>query len=106
MLVEATHFQLYKRTRHVLSEALRVFQFRTLCLRSTSGGKSEDEAEDGLPEKTLYDLGALMNESQTSCSTFFECSCPELDLLTRLAREAGAYGSRLTGKLFICPFIS
>ncbi|KAG8812554.1 galactokinase [Serendipita sp. 399] len=81
--VEATHFQLYKRARHVFTEALRVLQFRDLCLE-----KSED-----LPEK----LGQLMNDSQESCSKLFECSCPELDNLTSLANSLGAYGSRLTG---------
>ncbi|KAJ7168717.1 Galactokinase [Mycena filopes] len=42
-------------------------------------------------------LGALTNDSQTSSAADFESSCEELDLLTRLAREAWAYGSRLTG---------
>jgi len=87
--VEATHFQLYKRTRHVLAEALRVLEFREVCLRDASGG----DASSG----TLEELGHLMNESQESCARLYECSCSELDDLTRLAREAGAYGSRLTG---------
>lgn len=88
--VEATHFQLYKRTRHVLAEALRVLEFREVCLRDASG--------DAIASKrTLEELGRLMNESMSSCSDLYECSCPELDQLTMLAREAGAYGSRLTG---------
>jgi hypothetical protein len=29
--VEAMHFQLYKRAKHVQSEALRVLQFRDIC---------------------------------------------------------------------------
>ncbi|KAK2459880.1 hypothetical protein APHAL10511_008080 [Amanita phalloides] len=86
--VEATYFQLYKRAKHVLSESLRVLQFRQLCL---------DAASSGSAESIVQPLGDLMNASQTSCCKFFDCSCPELDMLTELAREAGAYGSRLTG---------
>jgi len=85
--VEATHFQLYKRTKHVLLESLRVLQFRNICL----------DAHSSSSDLVLRSLGDLMNASQTSCASLFECSCPELDSLTRLAREAGAYGSRLTG---------
>ncbi|KAF7374322.1 Galactokinase gal [Mycena sanguinolenta] len=87
--VDATHFKLYKRAKHVYSEALRVLQFRKLCLDTAAA-----PADDNLA--VLKQLGNLMNESQTSCADDFECSCEELDLLTRLAREAGAYGSRLT----------
>ncbi|KAJ7167511.1 Galactokinase [Mycena filopes] len=90
--VDATHFKLYKRAKHVLSEALRVLQFRQLCLDAAANANGSDNNET-----VLKQLGALMNDSQTSCAADFECSCEELDLLTRLAREAGAYGSRLTG---------
>jgi len=86
--VEATHFQLYKRTMHVLFESLRVLEFREVCLLNANSATSTD---------TLEKLGSLMNRSQESCATLFECSCPELDKLTQLARNAGAYGSRLTG---------
>ncbi|KAJ7472672.1 Galactokinase [Mycena latifolia] len=89
--VEATHFKLYKRARHVCSEALRVLQFRKLCLDTAEAGAVDGNLA-ALPE-----LGRLMNESQTSCADDFECSCEELDQLTQLARDAGAYGSRLTG---------
>ncbi|KAJ7037757.1 Galactokinase [Mycena alexandri] len=90
-VVDATHFKLYKRAKHVYSEALRVLQFRQLCLDTAAAG----DAGDNLA--VLKQLGTLMNESQTSCADDFECSCEELDQLTQLARDAGAYGSRLTG---------
>jgi len=80
--VEATHFKLYKRAKHVLTEALRVLQFRTICLSSSPDIES---------------LGALFTASQASCSTLFECSSPALDELTALASRSGALGSRLTG---------
>lgn len=90
-LVEAPHFQLYRRAKHVLSEALRVLQFRDICL--TNGGSVSDAV--------IWELGKLMNESQTSCALDYECSCPELDKLTQICRDAGAYGSRLTGKYLL-----
>ena len=92
--VEATHFQLYKRAKHVLTEARRVLQFRRACMEAETATAS-DSSEAAL----ISSLGRLMNDSQASCAELFECSCPELNDLTRLARQAGAYGSRLTGKL-------
>ncbi|KAF8176234.1 ribosomal protein S5 domain 2-type protein [Mycena galopus ATCC 62051] len=89
--VDATHFKLYKRAKHVYSEALRVLQFRKLCLDTAAAPTADGNLA------VLKQLGDLMNESQTSCAHDFECSCEELDELVRLAREAGAYGSRLTG---------
>lgn len=87
--VEATYFQLYKRAKHVFTEALRVLEFRDVCLSATASASSSED--------TLVSLGNLMKSSQTSCSSLYECSCAELDALTALAVKSGAYGSRLTG---------
>jgi len=84
--VRTTKFKLLARTRHVLSEARRVYLFRNLLSQSPS-----DSVD-------LYkQLGSLMNASQDSCRDDFQCSCPELDQLTQLARKYGAHGARLTG---------
>lgn len=83
--VDATRFMLGKRARHVFSEALRVIAFKELLQDPAS-------ITDLLPR-----LGALMNETQESCREVYECSCPEIDQLCAIARNAGAYGSRLTG---------
>ncbi|OSC97727.1 galactokinase gal [Trametes coccinea BRFM310] len=88
--VEAEYFQLYKRTKHVITEAIRVLEFRAVCLAAQA-------APDPLPESTLAQLGALMNASHESCATLCESSCPEVDRLAALARASGAYGCRITG---------
>ncbi|EFA83438.1 galactokinase [Heterostelium album PN500] len=79
--VTAEHFELQRRALHVFTETLRVYQFAQSCANNESP----------------VDLGQLMNASHFSCAEQFECSCPELDRLTSICRDAGAYGSRLTG---------
>ena len=79
------HFYLYQRALHVLTEALRVMNFKELLLARPS------------PSDLLPCLGSLMNQTQTSCREFYDCSCPEVDQLCEIAQRAGAYGSRLTG---------
>lgn len=70
--IRANVFHLYRRAMHVFTEALRVFQFRDICLSAS-------------PDAYLK-LGELMNSSQTSCRDLFDCSCPELDELATIAR--------------------
>lgn len=42
-------------------------------------------------------FGRLLDASHESCRRQYECSAPELDLVVRSARRAGAWGARLTG---------
>ncbi|KAI0755968.1 GHMP kinase, partial [Irpex lacteus] len=92
--VEATHFHLYKRTKHVLTEALRVLQVRELCLSTST---SSPPTTTTTSPTILTRLGTLLTRSHTSCTTLYACSHPRLDVLTSLALSLGAYGSRLTG---------
>lgn len=55
------------------------------------------EDESLLENDKVIKLGKLMNESHVSCDMLYECSSPELNELTKMARDAGALGSRLTG---------
>ena len=90
--VRAERFLLRQRALHVFTEALRVLRFMDLLLEPPTGsdGKTDSKA-------LMKQLGDLMNETQDSCRDVYECSCPEIDDLCKLARGAGAYGSRLTG---------
>ncbi|KAK5132673.1 hypothetical protein LTR08_008717 [Meristemomyces frigidus] len=88
--IRAERFKLRQRALHVFSEAIRVLKFNELL----ASPPPQTDAEN---EELLKALGELMNETQVSCRDLFENSCPELDELCRLARKAGAYGSRLTG---------
>jgi N-acetylgalactosamine kinase len=77
-------FELHKRALHVFSEAQRVNDFKETCTSTSQNDK-------------LRKLGTLMNQSHESCSQLYDCSCPQLDELTQICRDSGAYGSRLTG---------
>jgi galactokinase len=87
-VVQGERFKLRQRALHVYGEALRVVRFK---------GMLSSPPTSILDDTLLKDLGNLMNEAQSSNKDLYDCSCPELDELCKLAREAGAYGSRLTG---------
>ncbi|XP_059084528.1 N-acetylgalactosamine kinase-like [Tigriopus californicus] len=82
--LDVANFDLFHRSKHVFSEAKRVFDFKSAC----------DNSQD---DKALTELGRLMAESHQSCSQDYECSHPALDQLVSLSKTAGALGSRLTG---------
>ena len=76
-------FAVVRRLRHVLSEADRV-----------------NRAEELLHSADAEGFGRLMDASHTSCRDDYEISCPELETLVGLAKDAGAVGARLTGAGF------
>ncbi|MCJ1449227.1 MAG: galactokinase [Stictis urceolatum] len=88
--VRAERFKLRQRATHVFTEALRVHAFIEL-MKSPAPSSAADQ------EELLKKMGSLMNETQDSCRDVYECSCPELDEICTIARNAGSYGSRLTG---------
>lgn len=89
--VRGERFKLRQRALHVFTEALRVLKFLTLLEDPSQHPASGDTTEFNKK------LGALMNESQDSCRDLFECSCAEIEEISTIARDAGSYGSRLTG---------
>ena len=84
ILEEPSHgFELWKRYRHVVTEARRVGQ-----------------AVDAMRRGQVIEFADLMNESHASCRDDYEISSPELEVLVSIAREHGALGARLTGAGF------
>lgn len=84
--VQAERFLLRQRALHCFKEARRVLDFKA-CLSNA----------ETLDELRIRYLGQLLNESQESCRTDYDCSCPEVDEICSIARRAGTWGSRLTG---------
>jgi galactokinase len=73
-----------KRARHVVEEVERSRQAIPL-----------------LESGDLAQFGKLMNECHTSLRNLYEVSCPELDVMVRVAQPlSGCYGARLTGAGF------
>ncbi|KAI0193172.1 galactokinase [Astrocystis sublimbata] len=89
--VRGEYFKLRQRALHVFTEALRVIKFLALLEDPANAPSSDNTVEYN------QRLGDLMNETQDSCREIYECSAPEIDDICRIAREAGSYGSRLTG---------
>ncbi|RSX55557.1 galactokinase [Bifidobacterium dolichotidis] len=69
-----------KRVRHVVTEIERVDQF----INAFNKGEIER-------------AGELLNASHDSLRDDYEVTVPELDVAVDVAREAGAYGARMTG---------
>jgi N-acetylgalactosamine kinase len=76
-------FPLLRRIRHVVTEGQRV-----------------EDSVTALSAGDAIRFGELMNASHASCRDDYGISCPALDELVRVARSAGAVGSRLTGAGF------
>jgi galactokinase len=73
-----------RRARHVVEEIERTKQAEALL-----------EAGD------VLQFGELMNECHASLRDLYEVSCPELDVMVRVAQSIeGCYGARLTGAGF------
>ena len=79
-------FRIYERAYHVMSEVIRVKEFKSIC---------EDQSTEDTEKGDL--LGKLMNQSHESLRDLYECSSEELEELTQLAKDNGALGSRVTG---------
>jgi len=72
---------IYRRCRHVVTENQRVLA-----------------AAAALETRNLQSFGHLMRDSHQSLRGDYEVSCPELDLMVRLAESMdGVYGARMTG---------
>jgi galactokinase len=72
---------IFRRARHVVSENRRVI-----------------DAVAALEQRDFAEAGRLMNASHESLRDDYEVSCPELDLMVELARQApGVHGARMTG---------
>ena len=91
--VRGERFKLRQRALHVFTEALRVLRFLALLEDPSQHPPPTDATTEAYNQR----LGSLLNETQDSCRDAYECSCPEIDRLCAIAREAGSYGSRLTG---------
>ncbi|XP_045778336.1 N-acetylgalactosamine kinase [Maniola jurtina] len=96
-----TEFKLKQRALHVYEEALRVEEFRKICLQSNMNGKSNGSIHDkirssGDENEILTRLGKLMSNSHESLKSLYECSHKKLDLLVEISSKLNVH-SRLTG---------
>ncbi len=80
---EARPLDILRRARHVLTETERV-----------------NLAAEALASGRLEEMGALMDASHRSLRDDFDASTARLDAMVRCAREASAFGARLTGAGF------
>ena len=70
----------YQRVDHVVGEMERV-----------------EKTIEALKVDDFYSVGAYMNETHSSLRDKYEVSCEEIDLITEIACDIGAFGARIMG---------
>jgi galactokinase len=78
--------------RRLLNEPLR-----SRAMHVVTETERTRTAAELLAQGRLRAFGRLLDASHESCRRRYACSAPELDLVVRAARRAGAWGARLTG---------
>ncbi|HBF35771.1 MAG TPA: galactokinase [Firmicutes bacterium] len=104
LAILARHFPAIKALRDAKMEQLEALksEFNPVVYRRCKHVITEDDrvlaSMNALSRGDLKSFGQFMNASHDSLRDDYEVSCPEIDLLVRLAREVrGVLGSRITG---------
>ncbi|XP_041975853.1 N-acetylgalactosamine kinase [Aricia agestis] len=91
-----TEFKLKQRALHVYEEAMRVDDFRKMCIEQTNGKSTANGQNGHVEEDVIGKLGELMSRSHASLKELYECSHENLDSLVDISQKMNVH-ARVTG---------